>query len=65
MAFNLKLVLKALLFSSSQPLSTKEIQTILARFHEQAARRLAAETEEETTAPVASAESETAAEAPP
>jgi len=34
MAFNLKLVLKALLFSSSQPLSIKDIQTALARFHE-------------------------------
>ncbi len=35
MAFNLKKVLKALLFSSSQPLSTIEIQEILTRFHEQ------------------------------
>jgi segregation and condensation protein B len=38
MAFNLKLVLKALLFSSSQPLSIKDIQAILARFHEQVER---------------------------
>lgn len=38
MAFNLSLVLKALLFSSSQPLSVKDIQAVLARFHEQAAR---------------------------
>jgi segregation and condensation protein B len=37
MAFILKEVLKALLFSSSQPLSTKEIQEIFARFHEQGA----------------------------
>jgi segregation and condensation protein B len=37
MAFNLKEVLKALLFSSSQPLSTKEIQELFARFHEQSA----------------------------
>ena len=36
MAFNLKKVLKALLFSSSQPLSVKDIQTAFARFHEQA-----------------------------
>ena len=36
MAFNLKLVLKALLFSSSQPLSIKDIQAALARFHEKA-----------------------------
>lgn len=35
MAFNLKKVLKALLFSSSQPLSIKEIQETFARFHEQ------------------------------
>jgi segregation and condensation protein B len=35
MAFNLKKVLKALLFSSSRPLSTKEIQETFTRFHEQ------------------------------
>jgi segregation and condensation protein B len=38
MAFNLKLVLKALLFSSNQALSIKDIQGVLARFHEQAGR---------------------------
>lgn len=36
MAFNLKLVLKALLFSSSQPLTIKDIQTVFARYHDQA-----------------------------
>lgn len=36
MAFNLKSVLKALLFSTSQPLSIKDIQGAFARFHEQA-----------------------------
>lgn len=36
MAFNLQKVLKALLFSSSQPLSVKDIQAAFARFHEQA-----------------------------
>ncbi len=36
MAFNLQKVLKALLFSSSQPLSIKDIQAAFARFHEQA-----------------------------
>ncbi len=36
MAFNLKLVLKALLFSSSQPLSIKDIQAVFGRFHDQA-----------------------------
>jgi segregation and condensation protein B len=35
MAFNLKKVLKALLFSSSQPLSTKDIQAAFERFHRQ------------------------------
>jgi segregation and condensation protein B len=35
MAFHLKRVLKALLFSSSQPLSIREIQETFARFHEQ------------------------------
>jgi segregation and condensation protein B len=34
MAFDLKRVLKALLFSSSQPLSVKDVQTAMARFHE-------------------------------
>jgi segregation and condensation protein B len=36
MAFNLKLVLKALLFSSSQPLTIKDIQTLFPRYHDQA-----------------------------
>jgi segregation and condensation protein B len=36
MAFNLKKVLKALLFSSSQPLSIKDIQAAFTRFHEAA-----------------------------
>jgi segregation and condensation protein B len=36
MAFNLKLVLKALLFSSSQPLTVKEIQALFTRYHDQA-----------------------------
>jgi len=35
MAFNLKKVLKALLFSSSQSLSVKDIQATFARFHDQ------------------------------
>jgi segregation and condensation protein B len=37
MAFNLKQVLKALLFSSNRPLSIKEIQEAFTRFHEQGA----------------------------
>ncbi len=36
MAFNLKKVLKALLFSSSRPLTTNDIQDAFTRFHEQA-----------------------------
>ena len=36
MAFNLKKVLKALLFSSSQPLSVKDIQAAFTRFHDSA-----------------------------
>ena len=41
MAFNLKKVLKALLFSSNQPLSIKDIQAAFTRFHEQATLPLA------------------------
>jgi segregation and condensation protein B len=37
MAFNLKKVLKALLLSSSQPLSIKEVQAAFTRFHDTAA----------------------------
>lgn len=36
MAFNLQKVLKALLLSSNQPLSIKDIQTVFTRFHDQA-----------------------------
>ncbi|HEY1792190.1 MAG TPA: SMC-Scp complex subunit ScpB [Opitutaceae bacterium] len=36
MAFNLKKVLKALLYSSSQPLSAKDIQSVFEKFHRQA-----------------------------
>ena len=43
MAFNLKKVLKALLLSSSQPLSIKDIQASVARFHEQAQMPLVTE----------------------
>ncbi len=43
MAFNLKRVLKALLFSSNQPLAMKDIQAAFTRFHEQAQLPLAPE----------------------
>lgn len=46
MAFNLKKVLKALLYSSSQPLSIKDIQAAFTRFHETAAMEHAAATED-------------------
>ncbi len=58
MAFNLQLVLKALLFSSSQPLSIKDIQAVFTRFHDQA-QSLVVVNEEGT----ASAEPEATAEA--
>ncbi|MBS0631089.1 MAG: SMC-Scp complex subunit ScpB [Verrucomicrobia bacterium] len=50
MAFNLKKVLKALLFSSSQPLAIKDIQAAFTRFHEQAAASAAAEAAAEDSA---------------
>ncbi len=37
MAFNLKKVLRALIFSTSQPLSVKDFQAAFTRYHEQAA----------------------------
>ncbi|HSY54318.1 MAG TPA: SMC-Scp complex subunit ScpB [Opitutaceae bacterium] len=66
MAFNLKKVLKALLFSSSRPLTAKDIQDAFTRFHEQAALPLAPAVEAgqkpaETAAPAL----DEAAEAPP
>ena len=48
MAFHLPSVLKALLFSSGQPLSVKDIQDVFARFHEQ--RQAPAEPELSTEA---------------
>jgi segregation and condensation protein B len=53
MAFNLKKVLKALLYSSSQPLSIKDIQAAFTRFHDTAEAEAAAaagEAEPETPA---------------
>jgi len=50
MAFNLQKVLKALLFSSSQPLSVKDIQAAFERFHDQARQPVVvAESEEPAT----------------
>jgi len=42
MAFNLKLVLKALLFSTNQPLTIKDIQTVFTRYHDEQAGALKA-----------------------
>lgn len=56
MAFNLKKVLKALLFSSSQPLAIKDIQAAFTRFHEQAAASAAAEAATEGSATPAGGE---------
>jgi segregation and condensation protein B len=51
MAFNLKLVLKALLFSSSQPLTIKDIQTLFTRYHDQAQAPLISEETDGVDAP--------------
>jgi len=50
MAFNLKKVLRALLFSSTQSLTIKDIQTTFARFHDSEEARAAAEEEASTAA---------------
>lgn len=52
MAFNLKKVLKALLFSSSQPLSINDIQAAFSRFHEQSELPATAEVGAAATDPV-------------
>lgn len=49
MVFNLKKVLKALLLSSAQPLSIKDIQAAFTRFHEQAMLPVADESAPEGT----------------
>jgi segregation and condensation protein B len=77
MAFNLKKVLKALLLSSNQPLSIKEIQAAFARFHELAQQPLiveepraedavaaSGEPNAETVAPAAAADGGLTAAAP-
>lgn len=70
MSFNLQKVLRALLFSSSQALSVKDVQDIFARFHEQAPA--AAESDDEVsllttpdTAENAAQIADDASEAPP
>lgn len=64
MAFNLKKVLKALLFSSSQPLSINDIQAAFTRFHEQAELPAAPEAPEAAAAPGEAPPAEGSAPAP-
>lgn len=54
MAFDLKRVLKVMLFASNGPLSVKDIQTALTRFHEQATALPLEEQGAESTEPGAS-----------
>jgi segregation and condensation protein B len=57
MAFNLQKVLKALLFSSSQPLTVKDVQAAFERFHDQTRQPVVSEAEEPVVVAVASGES--------
>lgn len=63
MAFDLKRVLKVMLFASNGPLSVKDVQTAITRFHEQT-EALPLEGEAETAAPAGEAVAEAGAEAP-
>ena len=51
MAFDLQSVLKALLFSSGQPLSVKDIQAVISRYKEQNKPSVAGEASEESEKP--------------
>ncbi|MCR6657043.1 MAG: SMC-Scp complex subunit ScpB [Opitutus sp.] len=62
MAFNLKKVLKALLYSTSEPLTIKDIQAAFSRFHDQAT--LPVETEADDAPPPAEPAPETPEAAP-
>lgn len=62
MAFDLKRVLKVMLFASNGPLAVKDIQTAFTRFHEQA-DSLPFESEAEVAEPVGEASGEVAASA--
>jgi segregation and condensation protein B len=53
MAFNLQKVLKALLFSSSQPLTVKDVQAAFERFHDQTRQPVVSEAEEPVVGAVA------------
>lgn len=56
MAFDLKRVLKVMLFASNGPLSVKDIQTAITRFHEQAASLPLEDAEPEAAAAAATGE---------
>jgi segregation and condensation protein B len=56
MAFNLQKVLKALLFSSSQPLTVKDVQAAFERFHDQTRQPVVSEAEEPVVGAVAPSE---------
>lgn len=60
MAFNLKKVLKALLLSSNQPLSIKDVQAAFTRFHDQATLPAVVTEEASSTEPGAGAPAESA-----
>lgn len=64
MAFDLKRVLKVMLFASNGPLSVKDIQTAIARFHEQAESLPLVEGEGDAGATPATGGTEGAAPAP-
>jgi segregation and condensation protein B len=51
MEFNLKKILRAMLLSTSEPLSIKDIQTVITRYHEEIDKAPAAETEGGEAAP--------------
>lgn len=61
MAFHLPSVLKALLFSSGQPLSIKDIQSVFARYHDQHDPAATAEQPEEDAEPTGDDDTDTEA----
>ncbi len=63
MQFNLKKILKALMFSSSEALSIKDIQSVLAKYHREAEKDVA--DVDDTDAPAADAQPEQVDAAPP
>jgi segregation and condensation protein B len=65
MAFDLKRVLKVMLFASNGPLSVKDIQTAVSRFHEQATSLPLTESSEETPTPEATVSPVETPSAPP